>query len=178
MRHAPLATTLTFVLVACTDQVGTAGMMDAELPQEAVSGAALDRAPRAATMKEDERHPLMLAILDKLLAEHPDAAGGRVNLDGMFGGAYMGETLTHAGQSFKRVSAGAKVEKDTYTITFQDLKVTATNEAVMGVGLLHADEDGSVSDHLYEVLLVRDGDDVWTADLTYKGHFDGVLEGS
>lgn len=175
MRHALLATTLMLALAACTDQ---AGMMDAEFPQEEVSGAALDRAPQAATMKEDQRHPLMLAILDKLLAEHPGAAGGRVNLDGMFGGAYVGETVTHAGQSFKRLSAGTKVEKDTYTITFQDLKMTATNEAVIRVGLLHADGGGSVSDHVYEALLVRDGNDVWTADLTYKGHFDGVLEGS
>lgn len=171
MRSLITTTTLVLALAACTDQPG---MMDAEFHDGEDTPAAPDRAPPAATMKEDERHALVLAILDKLIDEHPAAAGGRINLGGIFGDAYRGETVTHAGRDFQRISNGTRVAKDTYTISFRGLKLTADNEATIGVGLIHADEDGSVADHFYDVRLVRVGD-AWSADLTYKGHFDGEL---
>lgn len=160
------------VLATCTDQPG---MMDADLPGQSATGAAIDRAPQATSLKDDVRYDLVLAALGKLLAEHPDALGGRIDFDRVFGGAYEGETITYGGHSFERVPRGARVEPDTYTITLRDLKLTATNEATLIVGMLYADKDGDVQDHVYEAVLVRDGDDVWTADLTYLGHFDGEL---
>ena len=172
MRYALMTLTAVLVLATCTDQQS---MMDAEFPQGDVEAAALDRASTAATIKDDARHPLAIAVLDKLIDEHPGAAGGRINLDGLFGNAYRGETITHAGVSLKRVSSDTQVEKATYTITFQDLKLTAENEAILAVGLIHAHEDGHVEDHVYDVQLARGSDGVWSADLTYKGHFDGEI---
>ena len=160
------------VLATCSDQ---AGMMDADLPEQSATGAAIDRAPQATSLNDDLRYDLVIATLGKLLAEHPNASGGRIDLDRVFGSAYELETLTYRGHSFERVPRDARVEPDTYTITLRDLKLTATNEATLIVGMLYADKEGDVEDHIYEAMLVRGGDGVWTAKLTYRGHFDGEL---
>lgn len=175
MRSLTMTTTLVLAFAACADQPG---MMNAEFPSAETPAAALDRAAAAATMKDDERYAVVLAVLDRLFDEHPGATGGRVNPDGIFGGAYPGETVTHAGVSLERVSA-PRGSKGTPTRSRpQDLQLTGGTEAVLSVGLLHAHPDGQVEDHIYDVRLVRD-DGAWSAELTYKGHFDGaVVDGS
>lgn len=166
-----LAVTLLFA--GCFDD--QSAMMDAELPEDPTSEA-LDRAGAAPTMRDDARYELALAVIGKLLAEHPEAAGGRISVDGLFGTGYRGEPLVYQGQTFERVAGDAKVPAESHTITLRGLKMTATNEATLVAGMLYAEPDGYVEDHVYEVVVTRGSDGVWTADLIYMGHFDGVLE--
>ena len=171
-RRKATATLLLAIPLGCTNAPAPT---NADTWAGPPTAPAIDRAPQAASLKDDARHGPVAAAIERLIELHPDAHDARLDIDRVFGGGYGERTFNYKQHAFRLMAGNADIESG-YTIIVSDLKLTAQDEATLTIGVVYVSATNRLTDDLYDVRLALGADGVWTVTgMTSSGHFDGVL---
>ena len=171
-KNIATATLLLAIPLGCTNEPAPT---NADTWATLTAAPAIDRAPQAASLKDDVRHGPVAAAIERLLELHPDAHNARLDIDRVFGGGYDERTFNYKQHAFRLMAGNADIESG-HTIIVSDLKITAQDEATLNIGVVYVSATNRLTDDLYDVRLFHGDDGTWTVTgMVSAGHFDGVL---